>query len=1001
MAESPVRLKSQEKDEETNKGSRPENLYTEGYQEKVDMEEGLIDTVLIDRQELSRDQDHLEPERELDLNKPSSFIDLNEAVGLQEWPDGSRYRGDVSLDLKLGHGEFTWVNGESYTGEFYKDHQHGKGIYTWPDGSKFSGSFYLSRKEGYGTMELQEHKIYQGLYKSDVRYGPGIETCNDGCQDVGIWLGHHLIRLCNLVPGVPSVSCYPELLQQSKGTSYKHDCPTPESEEKPAEDPMLHRYMVLLEDNYTLPDKIYSYSTNTDHLPLTPSECKDFDLHFYRDPEQPDQVPVPMCHRTITINDMDEIRMHVLKHRKSPEYMTWDISSIVNGSREKFGPRGPRERVAEQLIQMAGEGDYDGVSRILRHDLAHVDVADFHGNTALHAAAVNGHNKMINLLLDKGADVNKCNDEGLSALSLCMLLSYSAKSFRANVAERNLTPCEEFRMEDFSTGSNKGLDPQPRCTHCENCMCLSDAINKASPMLEGQEYCPASRSHRVEERRGTIRLLLLRGADPNRCGVPMHALFFAIKAADVSIVQLLLEQGAQTDIQLGTKHGTITPLHLAAALPGAEGVRITELLLHASADPNARAGDRDYIYEYDRGELPNSVIGFPMKGFAESGLALHYYFKETSVVPEEGGRTPLHVACEREDNYKEARDVIYLLVNHNAHLNLLWSGHSPLSLAVASGNDQAVKELLANGADPNLPLSRGVGSALCAAVNTDYEKGRTSLARIAMVDRLIKAGANMLMPITIRGGRKSAVGTATDYAYCKYFQDKRIAHTPYHALSPEDRDTFNARKKLLEHLGSLTRAAVTQKEKEWAEEVIIHGCPGLSRDTEASKNNSDKHNESNLQLPRKAFFKYCYQCGRSVGVKLTPCSRCHSIYTCSKQCKKKSWDEIHKEECLEFSGKLSSKLSGAKAKKIGQKPSDVMGRSNQPEPSDKIQDSSSFSQRVLSNRRHGMHIDEHYLGGRNLRVQTDMDNKLEASGRSHGIHPSGERFIYSENYSFN
>lgn len=69
----------------------------------------------------------------------------------------------------------------------------------------------------------------------------------------------------------------------------------------------------------------------------------------------------------------------------------------MNGDRYKFGPIGPRERVAEQLIVAAGLGDYDAISTILRHDLAHVDVSDKCGLTALQAAAVcNGlHSLMI------------------------------------------------------------------------------------------------------------------------------------------------------------------------------------------------------------------------------------------------------------------------------------------------------------------------------------------------------------------------------------------------------------------------------------------------------------------------------------------------------------------------------------------------------------------------------------------------------------------------------
>ncbi|KAM5165114.1 ankyrin repeat and MYND domain-containing protein 1 [Mantella aurantiaca] len=833
----------------------------------------------------------------------------------QQWSDGSSYKGHLSMDMKLGDGEFRWANGERYIGEFYKDHHHGKGIYSWPDGSKFTGSFYLSRKEGYGTMTFPDGKRYQGLYKADVRYGPGFETYSDGCQDVGIWKGQHLFRLCTVLPGAISILSFPQFAkpQQSNKSSVSEDHDSVMEEGK-AEDPFFFRYkFLLLEDSFTLPDRIYSYSSDTDHLPITPTQHLEFKQNFYRDSDQ-QEIPSDVTFEDVQSNTgMTKIYRHVNNHRHSPEHLKWGIISIMNGDRDKFGAVGPRERVAEQLIVAAGLGDYDAISTILRNDLVHVDVSDMSGMTALQAAAVNGHNNVINLLLDNGADVNKRNDEGLSALSLCLMIFYSFKPFWPNVAERNLPLIKEESVEftpsigerEGSAGHEKDEKHYDQITTVSE-TCPDIPHNQTDPRLETLDS--TSDPHKDKDLRSTINLLLLRGADPNMCSIPMHPLFFAVRAADVDTVQLLLECGANTDIRLSTLYGSLTPLHIAAALPVAEGTRITEILLFAASDPNASAEDEDYVYDPDRGESPGAIVGFFMKGCLDSGLPLYNYYEKSSHVPEESGRTPLHVACEREDNYKLAKEAISLLLAHNANFNTLWSGHSPLSLAVASGNDMAVKELLANGADPNLPLSRGVGSALCAAVNITYEKQRTLPARIALVDRLIKADANILMPILIGEGKRTALGTATDYAYYKYFQDKKIAYTPYHALSPEERDIFNARKQLLEHLGELTRETAKAKEREWAKDGIVRSC-SAHKDPKRKVNTRDTLREERMQEPKKTFFKYCYHCGRSVGVKLTPCLRCYSIYTCSKQCKMKSWTELHKDECRQLSGKLSRKTS--------------------------------------------------------------------------------------------
>ncbi|XP_078522575.1 ankyrin repeat and MYND domain-containing protein 1 isoform X2 [Lissotriton helveticus] len=987
---------------------------------------------------------------------------LPQMRSFQQWADGSSYKGHFEVDVKLGHGEFIWANGERYMGEFYKDHPHGKGIYTWPDISTFTGSFYLGRKEGYGTMEFLDNHKFQGLYKADERFGPGVETYLDDRQDVGLWHNDHLIRLPTKVPESFSLSQYPDYLQNDG------DTPQKTLDEKQSsvwtfnleeEDPyFIHYKLLALEDSYTLPETIHTYSNDTDHLPITSSFRQKLDSKFFQDNEplaDAEDVPPPIRNLTPL---MVRMQKQIYKHRHNIPQYSWDVDSVVNGVRENFGPKGPKELNSERLIIKSGEGEYEIVYEILRDNLAHVDVADDTGHTALQAAAIIRHDDIINLLLDSGADVNKVNDEGLSPLSVCLLAYYPASSFKPNIAERNLPKVKIEEFEDpppkAAKVSSKGKKERskekekehqlPRSSSCfdiepeEEPICVTpgspatpvtkilpstpkskkkgiskkklklinrDAVKASdvdptfvneesadslgTPLFESNcsifdfdieisedilQWSADILSHNVpledrtlnegsmeegtvrkmaqskseyRQKWATIELLLRRGADPNVSSTPMHALFYAVKSADVYAVQVLLEKGARTDIRLPTKSFGLTPLHIAVALPVKEGVDITELLLNAAADSNARAEDQDDIYGPDRCDNANAVAGFPLKVNNSPEVFCNYYMKP-NIAAEEGGRTPLHVVSEREDCPKRARDIVHLLLKHAANTNTLWSGHSPLSLAIASGNDPAVKELLANGVDTNLPLGRYVGSALCAALNPAYEKKRTLQARIALVDRLVNAGANVLMPITIGEAPKTVLGTATDYGYYKFFQakveskdknteceiestvetdttaetdkspteskkDKKLAHTPYHALSHGERNTINARKQLLEHMGDLVREAATRKEKEWVNQGLHRDINGLYT---SGAEESEELVSSDPSLPcRKIAFKYCYQCGRSVGVRLFPCPRCHAVYFCSKTCQKKSWEERHKNECIRFQAGKSKKDQQSKSMK--------------------------------------------------------------------------------------
>ncbi|XP_030362590.1 ankyrin repeat and MYND domain-containing protein 1-like isoform X2 [Strigops habroptila] len=764
--------------------------------------------------------------------------------------------------------------GERYVGKLYMGHRHGKGIYYWPDGSKFTGALYLGRVEGYGTLEWKDGRKFQGLYKSDERFGPGIESYPDGCQDVGLWLRDHLIKLCTEVPGYFSVLDYPAHYGYIDDRSQEYV--------SLEEDPFLRSYKHLpFDDKDILPEGVFAYSLNMDHLTLTHSFLEECDAWYFRNTSKlPEEDPWPVANVTSLLVRM---QMHVYKHRCCQVEFASDVNLILSGARNAYGPPGPRELASEQLIKKAARGDYDGVYAILRNGLAHPDIADKHGYTALAAAAVHSHNAVVNLLLDSGADVNKCSDEGLSALSMCFILIYPEESFKGNIAERSL---HSYKWTEKSESSET----------------VSDA-----------EGIISERQKRWE----TIQLLLRRGADPNASWAPPHLLFFAVKAADAEAVELLLKRGARSDVRLPSKLGGLTPLHIAASIPGQEGVQITQYLLHSAPDLNARAEDGNEIYGPDKIPQPqdgeaNLKGGVTLQLKNEAGPPREYFSSYRGPVPEEGGRSALHIACEREDNSEHARDVIRLLLMHQANPNTLWSGHSPLSLAIASGNDLAVIELLKHGADPNLPLSGAVRSALCAAVSTAYEQQRTAAQRIALVDKLLEAGADILAPVTLQEGQRKAVGTVVDYAYYEYYQD-RIAHTPYHILSASEQEVFQTRQSLLEHITAKLRERVVLKEKEWDQEELRRSKKLDSAvHTRVSKKKGGSHHVEEMRLP---FFKYCYQCGRSVGVQLSPCQRCHEVFTCSDICKKKSWNERHRQECLGLLEKSTARaaLDGSRA----------------------------------------------------------------------------------------
>ncbi|XP_051980158.1 ankyrin repeat and MYND domain-containing protein 1-like isoform X2 [Xyrauchen texanus] len=1220
--------------------------------------------------------------------------------GIQEWPDGSKYEGEFKNNLKHGSGVFTWANGEDY--------RHGKGTYSWPNGSKFTGKFYLNRKEGYGIQVFSDGATFKGLYHADERFGPGVLKYPDGRKDVGLWHRERLLRLCTILEGGFTLRDFPEHMD---GLPKKHLLNQPqllsvesrmdeETDQDTSED----------EERFILPPDIERYSTDSDHLPVPKFLRQELDMHFFGRSdisveEQSPPTALPLQQR---------MNGNIQRHRFEIETLDWDVAAVLNINRDQFGPKGQLELNSEKLIKEASHGDSKSIYQVLRDGNVHPDVSDAQGHTALIAATVNCHNDVIHLLLNSGADVNKLNDEGMSALAVCSVLYYPFQSLCETLAEKitqNISsetwikphtpfedvsqesspdpmteaPKDESGEETFETTrqnnhADKNLEPEnfnyseklealknsyenkdtredEIVTYTEHLESLNvsedpeapEQINKnkdvnkdeivtqqpeglknsveplaqepikqnqvtnedetvpqpdqpeglkksevplaqepmkqnhvtnedetvpqpdqpeglknseeplaQEPMKQNhvankdetvpqpdqpdglknseeplaqepmkQNHVanedetvpqpdepeglktseeplaqePLKQNHVANEdetvpqpdepealktseeplaqepmkqyhvtnedetvpqpdqpeglkdlenlqaqnqstenmgvnkeavlqpeleqdrqtvephvikfskilktrsiqvfddkipvgsvswqeqmlekynnsekeidqemdeglersiksddptfdsacsmasfhiyvteedlqksaealcqistvtpadtqetvwkiallktehrnRWVTIKLLLERGADPNASTVPMPVIFLAIKASHVEGVRRLLECGACTDIPLPPEQKGLYPLHISAGLPGVEGTEITELLLHALADPDVKAEDADEVYELDKNMF--EIQAFENKHFMASGPPAKFSCTPVEL-PQEGGRTPLHVACQRDSDYTNARDVVALLLSHRASTNHLWSGHSPLSLAIASGNDLAVDELLDGGVDPNLPLTRHVGSALCALANINYDGGPHPRNQVKLLEKLIKAGANILQPVMMGEGRRCAVGTVVDYAHYAFQQDQRVAHTPYHALNKRERQVYNSRRQLLGLMGDLLRQAAIRMERCRVEEERSQGILSVSPSerfvytgtgaTQSLLSSSDE-NDISRKVQRKPLFKYCYQCGRSVGVVLSACSRCLEVFYCSKTCKIKAWDERHRDECI-------------------------------------------------------------------------------------------------------
>ncbi|XP_077464234.1 ankyrin repeat and MYND domain-containing protein 1-like isoform X5 [Stigmatopora argus] len=765
-----------------------------------------------------------------------------QGFGLQEFADGSKYEGEFFNGLKHGKGKYTWRSGEFYEGSFYKDYRHGEGLYCWPTGNMFIGKFYLNWREGYGKHIFPDRATFKGLYHSDQRFGPGVLSEPTGCQDVGLWNGKHLMQMCNPIQGSFGLknTGYAALTEKTSVLHFRN--------EENCHDDVIQ----LLLDMGADIDKL-----NCEGMSAL-SVC-----HVLYYPFQSLYLPLGTTAQT-----QDLISQCKKRPQTSPEAIETDASSQSNQAPTSdtterswdFCSDHTQEELSKDII--FHRSSCSELSGFLNEPEAPVEYQKLPEKDNVETDQERNRTPTCHMTNSREERIKRYIPvkDGHIVLGHVKWQEYSPKSIKDS--EKNMIPVQSMHSykvqvsEDIVKGAAEALS-HPLLPHYSD---TQETVRKMANM----KFEHRARLH-------TLNLLLDRGADPNISRVPFPVLFMAVMAADTEAVRRLILCGAQTDICLSPERKGFYPLHVAASLPGPEGPKITELLLHGLSDPDEQACDRDEIYKQDM----------------EIAMARKSLGTIENSYPEEGGRTALHMACQRECDHCNASKVVSLLLSHKAKTDLIWSGHSPLSLAIASGNEMAVEELLKGGADPNIPLGYGVGTALCAVSNFSYNLDGK---RGKLLDMLLKAGADMMMPVQV----SDTIGNVVDYAYHSFNQDIRIAHTPFHILSIEERETFKSRHHLLNTMACILRETAAQREK--GEYTL-------------SFNDADSRHELKSPITVKQrfpSFRFCYNCGRSAAVKLIACTRCHNVFFCSTTCKLRAWDERHKEECLPKSGSFGS-----------------------------------------------------------------------------------------------